>query len=296
VRKQQTVMFMLDVSRSMADNDQSEKRKIDVAREAFKQIISLIRKSSSSEQSNQKVGFVAFGGKCGELRGKPIEPAYNNLRSIEEALNNPDYYEPDGSTPLAYAVQKVTTILKEQKEHERYLNWLNKFTPTIILITDGSDTCKGFPVNQIQEAKKQGINFVVIIIAYCINEWESDVKILPQIAEASNGYYFSAETEEELQERVEQSVTIQNTEKVDFKKGKLEKGKIQLISTMNNVKKWELWQTKNSSSFAVMESTDAGEHDVRVGDYELFVYFKDQQPVFRKKLSVRKNKTVVERV
>ena len=170
-------IFILDSSGSMAGQVQG-KVKIDAAKEALSRLINEL-------PGSVKVGLVAYGhrqkGDCSDVEelsplGVPDKEA---LISRIKGLN------PRGMTPITFSVRKVVEGLKGVEENS-----------TIVLVSDGEETCKGDPCALVRELKASGIKFVLHVIGFDVNERQKAE--LSCIARAGGGSYFSARNAGEL--------------------------------------------------------------------------------------------------
>ena len=282
---QKTVIFMLDVSGSMGENDKNGKVKVEIAR---KKIMNLIK---SHEYKDKKIGLVTFGGECNTLKCK-ILPDYRNQSHVIDHLNSSNCCTPKGSTPLAYAIREVTQILSQQNltPAAKVVRQLDKFSkqprviPIIILFTDGFDTCDGDPIKEVRKAKEGGIDFITYIIGYSVNTNKKVDQQLQKLATFGGGHYISADTEQELEDRFNE---------LNSDKGQ---GILKLENHSNyQVEKWELYKGIKSGD-KPYNSRDSNRHDnlwgsylVDVGDYELDIFLHQNASPLVKKVIIKKD-------
>ena len=131
------IMFILDASGSMAAQVQG-RPKIDVAKDVLSGLIKDLPETTN-------VGLVAYGhrqkGDCTDVEELvPISPV-----NKESLLNKIKELHPKGMTPLTFSVQKVAEGLKGKAAET-----------TIILVSDGEETCKGDPCAAVRELKAAG--------------------------------------------------------------------------------------------------------------------------------------------
>ncbi len=179
------IMFILDASGSMAAQVQG-KPKIDVAKDVLSSLIKDLPATTN-------VGLVAYGhrqkGDCTDVEELvPIAPV-----NKDSLLNKIKELHPKGMTPLTYSVQKVDEGLKGKGAET-----------TIILVSDGEETCKGDPCAAVRELKAAGAKFVMHVIGFDVNEKEK--KQLNCIATAGGGFYFTARNAGELKLAAQQAV------------------------------------------------------------------------------------------
>ena len=164
-------IFILDASGSMAAQIQG-RAKIDVAKEVLSGLIRDLPATSN-------VGLVAYGhrqkGDCTDVEElAPLSPLdKDGLIGKIRGLN------PKGMTPLTYSVQKVAEGLKGIRQET-----------TIVLVSDGVETCKGDPCSLVRELKASGVKFVLHVIGFDVTEKERAE--LACIAAAGGGSYYAA--------------------------------------------------------------------------------------------------------
>ena len=108
----------------------------------------------------------------------PIRDAVSELRPL-------------GQTPIAYAINQAASDFA-LLEGERAL----------VLVTDGIESCGGDPVAAARELREQGI--MIHLIGFGLgNTADQDTESLQAIADASGGYFLTANSAEELREALE---------------------------------------------------------------------------------------------
>lgn len=185
-------MIVFDGSGSMAEmgfNDISEPR-IFEARRAIAQVAPEI-------ENARNIGLVIYGpngtDECSglDLRFPPIA---NAAREVIAAVNN---LSPDGSTPLTQAVQIAADVLEYQTR-----------PATIVLVTDGKETCGGMPCSLATELRNNGFDTTVHVIGFKVRSdffsWDrqsengSTESVSRCLADQTGGTYSSAETLDQL--------------------------------------------------------------------------------------------------
>ncbi|MGB1309405.1 MAG: vWA domain-containing protein, partial [Oceanihabitans sp.] len=135
--------------------------------------------------NNQDIGLIAYGHrKKGDCKDVEFLVAIENgtKTSVINAVKN---IKPLGKTPLAYAALQAIKKLKQ-----------TNLKATIILITDGIESCGGNICETILAAKKEGIDFKLHIIGFGLkNENTQNLKCA---AKAGEGNYYNAENASEL--------------------------------------------------------------------------------------------------
>lgn len=129
---------------------------------------------------NQQVGLVAYGhrkeGDCEDVEF--LVDIHNTDKTIvSESLQK---IKPLGKTPLAHSAMLVVNKLRETKTNA-----------TIILITDGIESCGGNICEIIKTAREEGVDFRLHIVGFGLTQNETDE--LRCAAKAGDGNYYDAE-------------------------------------------------------------------------------------------------------
>ncbi|MCB9344194.1 MAG: VWA domain-containing protein [Lewinellaceae bacterium] len=173
------IIYICDASGSMWGQMQG-KTKMGIATD-------VLSNSVSKLPDNQKVGLVAYGhrkkGDCQDVEFL-IDVESGSKSQIEQSLKG---IKPLGMTPLAYSASQVIDKLRQ-----------TKMKATIILVTDGIESCKGNICDVVTAAKKEGIDFRMHIIGFGLKE--SETEQLKCAAKAADGKYFDAADAEGLSE------------------------------------------------------------------------------------------------
>ena len=190
------IIFITDASGSMWQKIGPD-FKITLAREVLGDLVQTM-------PENQAIGLVAYGhrtkGNCDDI--EELLPAANlDKAAFKKAL---DDLNPIGKTPLARSAKYVIDKLKAEKG-----------SASIILITDGVETCDGSLCDLVKEAKEAGIDFVMHIIGFDLGD--SDREPLECAAKAADGIYVDASDKDQLADAVKQTSDI----RVDDPKGRL---------------------------------------------------------------------------
>ncbi|MFQ5631460.1 MAG: VWA domain-containing protein, partial [bacterium] len=179
------LLLILDASGSMWGQIEG-KNKIMIARQVLKDLLGEL-----PEQTN--IGLVAYGhrskGDCEDIETvTPLGPVDKAALSQQiDALN------PKGKTPITGAIQKAFEAVRSQED-----------ATTIILVSDGLETCGGDPCKIVADAKKAGVNFVMHVVGFDVGD--VDVSQLECTAQAGGGLYFSAKNANELASALDQTV------------------------------------------------------------------------------------------
>ncbi len=190
------IIFITDASGSMWQKVKGE-FKIQLAREVLGNLV-------GEMPEDQPLGLVAYGHRqksdCSDIE-ELLPPGNMDKIAFQEALKE---LNPLGMTPLAQSASMVIDQLKSNGE-----------SATIILITDGVETCQGELCQVVKEAKEAGVDFVLHIIGFDLGD--ANRAPLECAAREGEGLYLDASDKDQLEDAVQQSSDL----KVDTPKGKL---------------------------------------------------------------------------
>jgi len=186
------VELILDASNSMWGQIKGES-KISIAKEVLSQII-----RGLPEEMN--VGLRVYGHRY-KLKDErtcqdtelivPIGPLQKDqlIQTIEKIT-------PKGKTPLVYS------ILQSPQD------FANLRGGTVVLISDGIESCEGDIKSIARKLKESGIELTVNIIGFDIKEEEAR-KQLETIAKSTGGIYLDAKDSQELLSSLQQTLKIE---------------------------------------------------------------------------------------
>ena len=180
---EERIIFIVDFSNSMNES-LSEKRKIDVALTALKEILPQIPKHA-------QIGLRVYGYRNGVtpvdacLASKLAVPiAKDNFQKIYNELER---LAPTGMTPITYSIKQA---LKND-----FGLWQGK--KRIIVLTDGEENCDESPCEYALKLIKQRTDVKIDVIAFSLgNQNGSDQ--LRCTALVTNGKFYNAESYGEL--------------------------------------------------------------------------------------------------
>lgn len=185
-----TVMVVFDASGSMWGQIDG-KTKIEIAREAFTTL------SSDWAHAGISAGLVAYGhrrkGDCSDIEvlATPSIGATPKLSAMVNRLT------PTGKTPLSDAVVTAARVLKYTE---------NK--ATVILLSDGKETCSADPCAVGAELEKLGVDFTAHVIGFDIID-QKDKAQLQCLAQNTGGKYFDAGDADSLGEALKKVTELQ---------------------------------------------------------------------------------------
>lgn len=263
------VMFILDGSGSMWGTA-GEQRKIEAAKEVMASIVPEL-------PEEVRFGLAAYGhrykGDCEDVEIL-IPSGSTDRQALLETVRS---ISPKGKTPIAASVEMVVETLKT-KENET----------TIILISDGIETCHNDPCGLVQKLKKSGIKFVLHVVGFDVGD--KGLKQLKCLAEAGEGQFFAASDAASLLSAL-QTVKKVVEEKVEKAKTKTVKkstglGKLSLQLLEGTEKSLAGMQIVRTSDEKVLKKTEdvGGTHPLPAGEYSVVLLFanpnyRDPDPV-----------------
>ena len=162
------------------------KARITIARETLSSVLSDL-------PDDLELGFMTYGhrekGNCGDIE-MLVEPAVGTGPAIIAAANE---INPKGMTPISDAVRLAAEDLRfsEQKA-------------TVILITDGLETCEVDPCQLASELESQGVDFTTHVLGFGLSDEEGQQ--VACLAENTGGQYLSAADGEGLVDALTKTV------------------------------------------------------------------------------------------
>jgi hypothetical protein len=170
------VVLVLDSSGSMEDA-MGGYRKIDTLKTRMSQFI---RGLSEQAQMGLRV-YSTEDGSCSDTR-LLVSPRTIDKQQLIDSIN---LLEPNGQTPLAHAMEKALDDFPD-----------NGRKNTLVVVTDGLESCNGDPCAVAAEAARRGIEIQVISVGLD-NQYD---QALACIATNSQGDFHNADNAEEVQQ------------------------------------------------------------------------------------------------
>ncbi|MEZ4972443.1 MAG: VWA domain-containing protein [Cyclobacteriaceae bacterium] len=193
--QQQTspILFIYDASGSMWGQ---------LAGKTKKEIASNVLASTVGNlPENQKVGLIVYGHRqkddCDDIEYK-VDLTNSSKSNLTDAVRS---LTPTGRTPLARSAAMAIKSLRE-----------NNTKATIILITDGIESCDGNICELVTSAKASGIDFKLHVVGLGLKEGETQQ--LECAASAGGGHYYDVADAEALGDAL-MEVTTQTVDKPD---------------------------------------------------------------------------------
>lgn len=253
------VMFILDGSGSMWGAAGSQK-KIEAAKEVMAKVVPAL-------PEGLKVGLTVYGhrkkGDCGDV--EVMIPSGSDDRA--GLLAKVKSISPKGKTPIAASVKMVAESLKT-KEVET----------TIVLVSDGIETCNDDPCGVIKALKESGIKFVLHVVGFGVDQKGQDQ--LTCLAQAGGGQYFAAQDADSLMaalEVVKKEVAVKVEQaKSTQVKAKTKLGKLRITmpaSTVVTQAEIKIVRTKDNKVMKMAKPAADGTHPLLAGEYEVVLQF-----------------------
>ena len=135
---------------------------------------------------DRSIGLVAYGhrtkGECGDIETlvRPGDGSRDSVRAAVAGLS------PKGKTPLTDAVVEAARQLRFSEE-----------PATVILVSDGKETCGQDPCSAAVALEKAGVDFTAHAIGFDLQD-AAGIADLQCLAGNTGGRYFSADNAEEL--------------------------------------------------------------------------------------------------
>jgi Ca-activated chloride channel homolog len=162
------------------------KTRIEIARETIRTVIGTL-------PVDKEVGLMAYGhrekGSCTDIE-LLVAASAGTGEAIIAATNK---INPKGKTPLSEAVKRAAGELKFTEEKA-----------TVILVTDGLETCNADPCALGNELEKAGVDFTAHVVGFGLTEEEG--KKVACLAENTGGKYIQASDAGQLADALKTTV------------------------------------------------------------------------------------------
>ncbi len=178
-------IIVLDASGSMWGQI-AGKAKIEIAREALDRVV-------TDYDPTKELGLLVYGhrekGQCKDI--ELVVPAQAGAASlINQSVGK---IKPKGKTPLTASVRQAAESLKFTEDKA-----------TVVLITDGLETCNADPCALARELEETGVDFTAHVVGFGLSKEEG--REVACLADETGGVYLSAADATELQEALNETV------------------------------------------------------------------------------------------
>ncbi len=248
--EQSHLLFIFDSSQSMNEPINNKETRLDAAKKALSDFVGFL-------PENLNVGLEVFGHKktanCDDI--EIIVPI--GKLDVDELRQKINSLQAFGATPVAAALEKGAAAMSSLVGEK-----------TIVLISDGKDTCNGNPIRTAKRIREEmGMDVNIEVAGLGVDK--STKEQLENIASAGGGNYYTADNSRQLQktlmdiEEVEGTLTVSAEELAGANLLKKEHGGQLLLSPQQD--DWK-------------QTIDGLEEKVLVPEYSSAVYaFKHEQ-------------------
>lgn len=239
------LMLIFDASGSMW-GQVNKKAKITIAKEAMDLIVNDL-------PDNINIGLVAYGhrrkGDCDDVETLvPLGPL--DAKSFLAKVNS---LSPKGKTPMVRSIRQTADAIKHLEDET-----------TILLVSDGEETCDPEPCNFVAELNKLGIKFRLHVVGFDVGgETEEQLKCM---AKAGNGEYFPAKDAGKLKDALDtviEKTVVKNLKVSVFLNGKPIGGTVEVKNTGTGER---AAYRSSSQPLPLLLSVDPGTYTVKVID------------------------------
>jgi len=191
-------MLVFDASGSMAGNGWGYGSENPTAISRLDRVQRALSKILPTITRYRRVGLITYGtgayNQCNvQLQFPPVENAADRVLATVRAL------VPTGRTPLSTAVEQAAEVLDFRQK-----------PGIVVLLTDGEETCGGFPCDLGQRLHDEADQLTVHVIGLRVEgyTWMGEQSLLDVkcLAEKNGGLYLAVETEEELINALERTL------------------------------------------------------------------------------------------
>lgn len=181
------LMIVLDGSGSMWGQIDG-RSKIEIARETLSGVL-------SEAAPDQNIGMIFYGhrvrGQCSDIELAVVPgPAAQIVPQIIEAANR---LNPTGMTPLSDSVRQAAEQLR-----------FTERAATVVLITDGIETCNADPCALGRDLARMGLDFTAHVVGFGMDEEEGAQ--VACLAENTGGQFFLANDAQALSDALAQTL------------------------------------------------------------------------------------------
>lgn len=161
--------------------------KLEIARETVAEVVAKL-------PAEQELGLLAYGhrskGDCADIE-LVVPPGPGTAPAVLAAVNSMRFL---GKTPLSEAVRQAAVALRYTEE-----------AATVVLVTDGLETCAADPCALAQELEQAGVDFTAHVIGFGLTRAEGAQ--VACLAEQTGGRYLQADDAAGLSRALNQVVS-----------------------------------------------------------------------------------------
>jgi len=254
------VLFVFDASGSMHESAGAT-TKIVAAKDVMKKIVPQLDPAV-------RVGLIAYGHRrpkdCRDIEVLTAPGSTDRNALLEKVMA----LAPQGMTPITDALSTAIELLK-----------LNQNETTIVLVSDGKETCHADPCGVVEKLKATGIKFIIHTVGFQVDPAARGQ--LECIAQAGGGKYLQADDAAGLLQAL-QTINREVEEKVEAAKTTVTRagtglGRIELEmpeSTLRGMAGLEIVRVKDEKVVKKTEALPAkSTHPLLDGEYEVSYLF-----------------------
>jgi Ca-activated chloride channel family protein len=203
--------------------------------------------------ADQHLGLTVYGhnrkGDCSDIETL-VNPAVGTKEAILKAVNS---IKPMGKTPLSEAVMQAAEVLKFTEE-----------AATVILISDGKETCDFDPCEVGKKLEESGVDFTAHVVGFDVSNIEDRAQ-LKCLAENTGGKFLTASNAEELTKALETVSAPEPSKMHDTRFVVVEEG---TKLTINEGLVWSLRDNKTGEVLIEKEAINSIARELTYGAYK----------------------------
>jgi hypothetical protein len=184
------LMIVFDASGSMWGQI-GGRTKIEMAREALSSVLSEV-------EPQMEVGLIAYGhrvrGQCSDI--ELVVPMGDAMRTVPQILNFTARVNPRGMTPLSDSVLMAAERMGYTEQ-----------AATVVLLTDGIETCAGDPCALGRMLAQQGIDFRAHVVGFDLTDAEQQQ--VSCLAEETGGLFLAANDADTLRDALARTLALE---------------------------------------------------------------------------------------
>lgn len=162
--------------------------KIEIARQTLSSVLEEV-------PAGLELGLMAYGhnrrGDCGDI--ELLVPPAPARESVGDVVSAAAALSPKGKTPITEAVRQAAAVLRYTEERA-----------TVVLVTDGLETCEADPCAAAAELERLGIDFTAHVVGFGLTEEEG--RTVACLAENTGGSYIQASDAAGLDQALQETV------------------------------------------------------------------------------------------
>jgi Ca-activated chloride channel family protein len=166
------MIIILDASGSMMQKIEGNRTKIDIAKQVVGDLVGNL-------DPQIEVGFMVYGhrskGDCDDIE-LMVPPEVSDHEMILKRLRQ---IQPKGRTPICGSVEKAADALRYTEDKV-----------SVVVVTDGEETCGGDPCSLGKKLKERGVDFKAHIVGFGLEKGEGAG--LRCLADETGGMYLEA--------------------------------------------------------------------------------------------------------